>query len=148
MPEPQQRGIRAMSATHTIAHGNAGSLIHWARPGIEPTTSWFLVGFANHWAMMGTPIDWLLKYCWFTRFCQFLLYSKETQSCIYGFWEEKFRKHTRPYLYYFFLFSFFFFFFWLHPQRMEFPGPGIKPTTWQWPKSPSHSGDNVIILGP
>ena len=29
------------------AHGNAGSLTHWARPGIEPTTSWFLVGFVS-----------------------------------------------------------------------------------------------------
>ena len=27
-----------------------------ARPGVEPTTSWFLVRFVNHWAMMGTPI--------------------------------------------------------------------------------------------
>ena len=26
----------------------------WARPGIEPTTSWFLVGFVDHWAMMWT----------------------------------------------------------------------------------------------
>ena len=25
--------------------GNAGSLTHWARPGIKPETSWFLVGF-------------------------------------------------------------------------------------------------------
>ena len=29
--------------THTTAHSNAGSVTHWARPGIEPTTSWFLV---------------------------------------------------------------------------------------------------------
>ena len=27
-PEPQQRGIRAASATYTTAHGNAGSLTH------------------------------------------------------------------------------------------------------------------------
>ena len=33
--------------TYTTAHGNARSLIHWARPGIEPTTSWFLVGFVS-----------------------------------------------------------------------------------------------------
>ena len=31
--------------TYTTAHGNTRSLTHWARPGIEPTTSWFLVGF-------------------------------------------------------------------------------------------------------
>ena len=27
-PQPQQRGIRATSATYTAAHGNAGSLTH------------------------------------------------------------------------------------------------------------------------
>ena len=32
--------IRAASATYTTAHGNAGSLTHWAKPGIKPTTSW------------------------------------------------------------------------------------------------------------
>ena len=32
----------------TTAHGKVGSLTHWARPGIEPATSWFLVGFVNH----------------------------------------------------------------------------------------------------
>ena len=30
--------------TYTRAHRNAGSLTHWARPGIEPAISWFLVG--------------------------------------------------------------------------------------------------------
>ena len=54
-PEPQQLGIQASSATYTTAHGNARSLTHWARPGIELVTSWFLVGFVNHWATMGTP---------------------------------------------------------------------------------------------
>ena len=36
-----------MSATYITAHGNAGSLTHWVRPGIEPATSWFLVGFIS-----------------------------------------------------------------------------------------------------
>ena len=36
--------------------GNARSLPHWARPGIEPKTSQFLVGFVNHWATTGAPI--------------------------------------------------------------------------------------------
>ena len=40
---------------YTTAHGNAGSLTHWARLGIKPATSWFLDGFINHWAMMGIP---------------------------------------------------------------------------------------------
>ena len=26
-------------------HGNAGSLTHWARPGIEPVSSWILLGY-------------------------------------------------------------------------------------------------------
>ena len=32
-------------STYTKAHGNAGSLTHWAGPEIEPTSSWILVGF-------------------------------------------------------------------------------------------------------
>ena len=40
----QQRRIWAVSVTYTTAHGNARSLTHWTRPGIEPETSWFLVG--------------------------------------------------------------------------------------------------------
>ena len=55
MSEPRQRGIRAASATYATAHSNAGSLTHWARAGIEPATSWFLVGFVNHCATTGTP---------------------------------------------------------------------------------------------
>ena len=47
MPQPQPRQIQAASATYTTAHGHAGSLTHGARPGIEPTTSWFLVGLAS-----------------------------------------------------------------------------------------------------
>ena len=39
------------------AHSNARSLAHWARPGIKPTTSWFLVGFINHWATVGIPTN-------------------------------------------------------------------------------------------
>ena len=31
----------------TAAHGNAGSLTQWARPGIEPLASWFLVVFVS-----------------------------------------------------------------------------------------------------
>ena len=47
MPEPQQCGIRAESVTDTTAHGNSGSPTHQAKPGIQPTTSWFLVRFVN-----------------------------------------------------------------------------------------------------
>ena len=54
-PQLQKHGIQAASATYTTVHSNAGSLTQWARPGIEPTSSWMLVGFINHWAMTGTP---------------------------------------------------------------------------------------------
>ena len=60
-PEPQQRGIRAASATYTTAHGNAGSLTHQAKAGTEPATSWFLVGFVNHCTTTGTPYQ-IFKY--------------------------------------------------------------------------------------
>ena len=46
-PQPWQRGIRAASVTYTIAHGNAGSLTHCVRPGIELVSSWVLVGFVT-----------------------------------------------------------------------------------------------------
>ena len=42
-PESQQCRIRATSVT--TFHSKAGSLTHGARPGIEPTTSWFLVRY-------------------------------------------------------------------------------------------------------
>ena len=40
-------GIQAESATYTTAHSNGGSLTHWVMPGIEPTSSWILVGFIS-----------------------------------------------------------------------------------------------------
>ena len=48
MPQPQQCWIRATSATYTTATlsgSNTRSLTHWARPGIEPPSSWTLVEF-------------------------------------------------------------------------------------------------------
>ena len=38
------------------SHGNARSLTHWARPGMEAASSWILAGFVNHWATTGTPV--------------------------------------------------------------------------------------------
>ena len=46
-PQPQQCRNQAMSATYTTAYGTARCLTHWARPGVEPTTSQFLVGFVS-----------------------------------------------------------------------------------------------------
>ena len=62
--------IRATAASLHHSHSNMGSklclwptpqlkacgaLIHWARPGIEPKSSWILVKFLTYWATMGTP---------------------------------------------------------------------------------------------
>ena len=46
--------IQSMSATHTTAHNNAGSLTHQKGPGIKPASSWILVRFLTHWATTGT----------------------------------------------------------------------------------------------
>ena len=54
----------ATSVTYTTAHSNAASLTHWERPGIEPATSRFLVGFVNHWATTGTPGKFCLSMKW------------------------------------------------------------------------------------
>ena len=55
-PQPPQHRIQATSVTYTTAHGNIRSLTHWARPGIEPASSWILVGFvstAPQWELPG-----------------------------------------------------------------------------------------------
>ena len=49
-----------LSATYIIAHGNAGSLIPWARPGTKPETSWFLVGFVSAAPWQKLPIHVIL----------------------------------------------------------------------------------------
>ena len=68
MPQPQQCQIHTTSATYTTAHGNARSSTHWARPGIKPATSWFLVRFANHWATTGTTVFFFCFCFWFFFF--------------------------------------------------------------------------------
>ena len=48
--QPQQYRIQVTSATYITSHNNARSLIHWARPGIKPSSSWILCC-----ATVGTP---------------------------------------------------------------------------------------------
>ena len=43
----QQHQIRAASVTDTTAHSNARSLTYRAGPGIQPASSWILVGFVT-----------------------------------------------------------------------------------------------------
>ena len=52
--------IGAIATSLHYSHSNTRSLIHWTRPGIKPTTSWFLVRFINHWTTTGTPIILIL----------------------------------------------------------------------------------------
>ena len=59
-PQPQQCGIWATSATYITAHGNTGSLTHWAWSGIKPKSSRILVGY--HWATTGTPVNRFLRF--------------------------------------------------------------------------------------
>ena len=47
--------IGAAAAGLHDSHSNTGSLTHWARPGIEPATSCFLVGFVSDTPRRGTP---------------------------------------------------------------------------------------------
>ena len=72
--EPQQCQIQATSVTCATAFSNAGSLTHWARPEIEPPSSWILVKFLTCWTTTGTVL--ILKshsiVFWLTHF---LLYS-------------------------------------------------------------------------
>ena len=48
MPEPKQQQIRAASVNYAAACGNSRSLTHWARPRIEPLSSWILVRFLTY----------------------------------------------------------------------------------------------------
>ena len=43
----QARGWIGATASLYHSHSNTGSLTHWARPGMEPTTSWFLTRFVS-----------------------------------------------------------------------------------------------------
>ena len=65
--------IQATSATYIAAHSNAVSLIHWARLGIQPASLWMLVRFVNHWATMGTPLNFYFKVSQGSDFDSFIL---------------------------------------------------------------------------
>ena len=66
----QTRGlITTTAASLCCSHSNARSLTHWAKPGIEPETSWFLVGFVSTAPWLELPWSstlrmWPLDKCW------------------------------------------------------------------------------------
>ena len=52
---PAYTTVTATAMPDIAVCGNARSLTHWARPKIQPTSSWILVRFLTHWATTGTP---------------------------------------------------------------------------------------------
>ena len=58
-----------MSTTYTKAHSNARSQTHWARPGIEPMSSWILVGF------IPAESQWELPLIYFELFIYLFIWS-------------------------------------------------------------------------
>ena len=48
-------GVKSELQLQQQSHSNTRFLTHWARPGIEPTSSGILVGFLTCWATKGTP---------------------------------------------------------------------------------------------
>ena len=47
---------------YTAAHGDAGSLTHWAKPGIGSESLWILVRFRICWSTVGTPENFSSAY--------------------------------------------------------------------------------------
>ena len=82
-PQPQQCRIQAVTATHTTAHGNTRSLTHWARPGIEPITSWFRVGFVS--AVPWWELQVSIKFYWNTFV---LIYLHTAHSSLWPRWHS------------------------------------------------------------
>ena len=74
--------VWAASAAHTTAHGNARSLTHWARPEIEPVSSWILIEF-----LTAVP-RWELQ---IVAFYDIGIYSK----CIYSVLQYKKKCHIK-----------------------------------------------------
>ena len=55
------RQICAVSVTYTTAHSDVGFLTHWARPWIEPASSWILVGLVSGEPQWELPSNLLLS---------------------------------------------------------------------------------------
>ena len=72
-------------------------LTHWVRPGIKPKTSWFLVGFVNHWATMGTPLRSFLftQKCvhMSTYVCMWVHAHTHSHSLPISSWEHHLERH-------------------------------------------------------
>ena len=65
-------------------HGNAGSLTHWARPGIKPLSSWILVGLVTAepwWELLTQNIFNHLFFKWGTKLRKIQIYSIKMSFC-------------------------------------------------------------------
>ena len=62
--------------TYTIAHGNARSLTHWVRPGIQSASSWMLVKFVSSEPWWELPV-WILKHLLLIYLSYWLIFHTE-----------------------------------------------------------------------
>ena len=93
-PQPPQHQIRAMSLTYTTAHSNAGSLTHWAKPGIEPTSSWTLCWVLNplsHNGNSGNILSYISSFSPFHRLAK--LHHPNPSQVLCG-WVNKWTQHS------------------------------------------------------
>ena len=75
-PQPQQLRIQVTSATYITAYSNTRSLIHWARPGIEPSSPWMLARFVT------AKLQWkLLLNCSLSFFFLFFFFLSFLSFC-------------------------------------------------------------------
>ena len=120
-PQPWQYRIQAVSATYTTAHGNARSLPHWVRPGMEPTSSWILVRLvsaAPQWELLVL----LLK---FRCLSQIHICIWNEVGVEFHFFALIYICFSTPFPYFFFFFWWFVFFLGPHLPLMEIPRLGV-----------------------
>ena len=50
-PQPQKLGIQSVFVNYTTGQSNDESPTHWARPGIDPASSWCIISDAPQWEL-------------------------------------------------------------------------------------------------
>ena len=78
-------GSQAPSTTYTTMHGNAGSPTYWARPRIEPASSWLLVGFVSTALQQALPAMIHFLICQLAIWC--LPFRNIHQLCTYNLFQ-------------------------------------------------------------
>ena len=99
--------ITAASGLHH-SHSNMGSLIHWVRPGIKPSSSWIRVRLLTHCTTMGTPRIFfkyliLIMYYW----NRLTIWGGALVVCLLALWP--------------------------HPWHPYVPAPGVESEKQLWP---------------